>query len=113
MSTQPFQQLITQLGSSEPEEFQAAHVILLGMDEDAINPLIDAFYSGVNETGGLAVLELVAQIGGPDALSLLRNVFGDQSTRELWRQAAAVGLLYNVDDLSEEEADAVLAYTNI
>lgn len=87
---------------------EAQRATLLALDEDAVDPLISAFYAGVNEAQGVAILELVGEIGGPDALTLLRNVGYDPTTRAAWRVAARDGLMMNRANLSAEEIEQLL-----
>jgi hypothetical protein len=76
------------------DERETARHALLRMDEDAVDLLTDEFYAGVDEATGVAILEIVSIIGGPDALRLLKFAcyFGD---KEAWRQAGARGLADN------------------
>jgi hypothetical protein len=76
------------------DERETARHTLLRMDEDAVDLLTDEFYAGVDEATGVAILEIVSIIGGPDALRLLKYAcyFGD---KEAWRQAGARRLADN------------------
>ncbi len=67
---------------------------LYRMDEDAVDLLTDEFYAGVDEATGVAILEVVSTIGGPDALRLLKYAcyFGDKAA---WREAGERGLAEN------------------
>jgi len=100
---------IQQLISPQPTEREAAREALRALDEDAVDPLINAFYAGVNEALGIAILELVGEIGGPDALTLLRNIGYDPTTRPAWHEAARRALLLNRDNLSPAEVESLLA----
>jgi hypothetical protein len=102
--------LVEQLASPDNDERLNARQTLLEMDEDALEPLTNVFYGGVNDTQGVAVLELVAEIGGPDALSMLRNVFYFEDQRVALKQKAAHGLLQNRANLSPNEIEEVTAY---
>lgn len=95
--------LIRQLGSKDPDEQKAALNVLLEHDEDAVDPLISAFYAGVSEAHGILILQLVGEIGGPDALTLLRNVGYDDSQRPAWYAAARAALRHNTHSLSPSE----------
>ncbi len=99
---------IRQLVSEDVAVREAAQTALRALDEDAVDPLINAFYAGVNESQGVAVLELVGEIGGPDALTLLRNVVYDPTLRGTWQAAARRGLLLNRDNLSPAEVQTLL-----
>lgn len=79
-----------------------ARVELLALDEDAVNPLIEAFYAGVGEAGGVAIIDLVAEIGGPDALTLLRYAYHFEERLAL-KEAARRGLLLNQNNLDAQE----------
>jgi hypothetical protein len=75
-------------------ERDAARTEFYRRDEDAVDPLTDEFYAGVDEATGVAILEIISAIGGPDALRLLKYAcyFGD---KEAWRDAGARGLADN------------------
>jgi len=100
---------IRQLNSPQSTERESAREALRALDEDAVDPLINAFYAGVNEAHGIAILELVGEIGGPDALTLLRNIGYDPTTRPAWREAARRALLLNRDNLSPAEVETLLS----
>lgn len=55
-------------------------------------PLVDQFYAGVNEQSGLAIIEVLCEIGGFEALALLENVYHLDAWYESWRAAAEHGL---------------------
>jgi hypothetical protein len=95
---------ITALGSPDQQAREAAWAALRALDEDAIDPLTDAFYAGVPEATGVSILHLVGEIGGPDVLLLLRDVYGS-SERPSWKRAAASGLLRNADNLDAAERE--------
>lgn len=80
---------------------------IIALDEDAIHPLVDEFYAGVTDAQGVAILDIVAEIGGPDAMSMLRNVFHFEDSRHKLQYAAAKGLLLNLYNLSPHERDEV------
>jgi len=109
MADANFSQLVKQLADDNLNVQQAARMILLALDEDAVDPLIDEFYAGVTEAQGVAVLAIMAEIGGPDAMSTLRNVFHFE-TRPTLKRAAASGLLHNSDNLSQDELEDVTMY---
>lgn len=95
--------LIGELISSNVLNRSAARMILLSLQESAVNPLGDAFYAGVNDAQGAAILDVVAEIGGPDALAMLRNVFDFEDHRPDLQVCAAMGLLENYQNLSVDE----------
>jgi len=107
MSVPDYAQLVKQLVDSDPATRQSARTTLLEMDENAIDPLIDQFYAGVTDAEGVAILQIMAEIGGPDALSTLRNVFYFEDTRPILQRCAANGLLHNRIALSHKELEEV------
>jgi hypothetical protein len=100
--------LLRQLTSSDLTEQHDARQALLAMDEDTVDPLIAEFYAGVNEAVGVVILDLVGEIGGPDALLLLKNVYYDPGQRPAWREASRNGLLHNRDNLNPDELAKLL-----
>lgn len=88
--------LVQQLVSHDVAAREQARFVLLGLDEVVVSSLIDLFYAGLSEAAGLAVIELVAEIGGFEARSLLEDVAHLSSYgRESWRGAARLGLVRN------------------
>lgn len=85
----------------------AARMILIAVQEDAIDPLADAYFAGVNDEQGLAILNLMAEIGGYEALNILRDILKHEKRRRILRIAAAEGLMMNEDNLSEQEVTAI------
>jgi hypothetical protein len=108
MYPENFRQLLSDLIHTDALQRENAHAALRSLDEEIVDPLIGEFYSGVNESLGVAILELVAEIGGPDALSLLRNVYHFDDHHVLWRQTAARGLLHNRNNLDAAELTDLL-----
>lgn len=102
--------LVDQLVDESSLNQQAAKMILLALGEDAVNPLIDEFYAGVNDAQGVAILNVIADIGGPDAMSTLRSVFHFEDSRLKLKMAAANGLLHNSISLSQDELEEVASY---
>ncbi len=98
---------ILMLNTRDAVQQQAARDALLMLDEEAVNPLIEAFHAGVNEVTGVVILDLVGEIGGPDALTLLRYVFNFEEAHTAWYRASAKGLLYNEHSLDTAEREAV------
>lgn len=107
MSYLDFGKLLKQLVDENSETRQTARLSLLEMDEEAIDPLIDQFYAGVTDAQGIAILIIMAEIGGPDAMSTLRNVFYFEDARPILQRTAASGLLDNADNLSPHELEEV------
>jgi hypothetical protein len=87
-------ELLRALAHGDDNERDAARNELYRMDEDAVDLLTDEFYAGVDEATGVAILEVISAIGGPDALRLLKYAcyFGDKAA---WREAGARGLADN------------------
>ncbi len=108
MYPENFRQLISDLTHNDAAQRQIARASLQSLDEDIVDPLIGEFHSGVSEALGVAILELIAEIGGPDALSMLRNVYHFDDHHAHWRAAAARGLLHNRDNLDAAELEELL-----
>jgi hypothetical protein len=106
MNADEIRRCLVQLVSADPAERDAAREALYTQQEDAVYPLLDQFYAGVDEATGVAVLGVLADIGGPDALAALRQVFHFEE-RPAWRRAAARGLLRNRANLDHDEITAV------
>ncbi len=87
-----FDQLLRELAGNDPAAQLRARQTLLALDEQAVSPLVDAFYAGVNEAQGLALLDVVTEIGGPEAQTLLTDIVFDSSARPAFRHKAALGL---------------------
>ncbi|HLU12016.1 MAG TPA: hypothetical protein VK003_20235, partial [Oceanobacillus sp.] len=68
--------------------------VFLRMDEDAVQPLADELYSGVDEKTGVVILELLAEIGGWEAMVVLQDIY-QAGGREALVKAAAQGLARN------------------
>lgn len=103
MNTVDYHELVEYLGSGDVVKYNAAKVILLALQENAVNPLGDEFYAGVTEAQGIGILQVVADIGGPDAMAMLRNVFEFERERPALRFTAAEGLMQNRHNLSPDE----------
>ena len=101
--------LIQQLTDGSAEQRLAARMILMALDEEAIEPLIAHYYAGVTEATGITLLELMAEIGGPDALATLWNVYHFEVC-ETWIQAAVRGLLHNRDNLDKDEIQELQSF---
>jgi len=57
-------------------------------DEDAVTPLIDEFYAGVNETTGLVIIALLHDIGGYEANQLFQDILTFPQPYQSWVWAA-------------------------
>jgi hypothetical protein len=113
MNQPDYRELVHQLLSDDIDQQMTARQTLLALEEDAVTGLLNEYYAGVNEAQGLAILDVLAQIGGYEALSALRSlVFFDLSTPAALRTAAAQGLLQNSDNLSPDEIQKVTDYLN-
>ncbi len=73
---------------------EVARAEIYALDEEAITPLIDEFYAGVNEATGLIIIEILSDIGGFEARMLLEDVvhLSARYLYETWRLAARLGL---------------------
>jgi hypothetical protein len=111
MYPENFRQLLSDLIHTDAIQRENAHAALLALDEEIVDPLIGEFYSGMSEQSGVAILELVAEIGGPDALSMLRNIYHFDDHHAAWRDTARRGLLHNRDSLDAIELDELLRGT--
>jgi len=80
MTPQDIRRLIVQLTSAVLVERTAARLLFLKMDEDAIQPLADELYSGVSEPTGVAILELMGEIGGWEAIAVLQDIYFAESS---------------------------------
>ena len=110
MSSVNYAELVQQLVSDNPKVREAAKITLLQLDEDAVGPLVNQFYAGVNDAQGVALLTVIADIGGPEAMSTLRSMFHFEDSRLALKQAAATGLLHNAYSLSPNELVELKAY---
>ncbi len=100
MTTDDIRRLIGHLTSPMLMERAAARVTLLKMDEDVIQPLADELYSGVSEPTGVAILELMGEIGGWEALAVLQDIYFAESSRSALVRTAAAALRNNgLEDL--------------
>ena len=92
---------------AEPVHRIAARMILMALQEEAIEPLADAYFAGVNDEQGIAILDLMADIGGYEALNIMREIVRHETKHLKLRVAAAQGLLHNEDNLSPKEVKAI------
>ncbi len=95
MTSEETRRLVAQLTSNTTIERMAARLAFLKMDEDAIQPLADELYSGVDEITGIAILELMSEIGGWEAIVVLQDIYFAESSRPELVKAAAQGLHSN------------------
>jgi hypothetical protein len=95
MASDEIRRLVSQLASTVTIERMAARLALLKMDEDAIQPLADELYSGVNAVTGMAILELMGEIGGWEAIAVLQDIYFAESSRPELAKVAAEGLRSN------------------
>lgn len=102
-----YDSLVERFLIAEPIHRIAARMILMALQEDAIEPLADAYYAGVNDEHGIAILDLMADIGGYEALNIMRDIIKHETKRRKLRVAAAQGLIRNEDALSKKEVKAL------
>jgi hypothetical protein len=95
MTSEEIRRLVAQLTSNTTIERMAARLAFLKMDEGAVQPLADELYSGVNEVTGMAILELMGEIGGWEAISVLQDIYFAESSRPELSKVAAQGLRNN------------------
>ncbi len=101
MST--FRTLMNQLASVDPAECGAARSTLLQMDEDVMDLLVAEFYAGMPQNLAVALLEIMGEIGGYEALNLLGDVYYSPDTRPALKLAARLALLRNADNLDPQQ----------
>ena len=87
--------LIAQLSHADAEIRETAWRKLRLYDEDAIEVLIDAFYAGINEVGGVAIITLVSEIGGYEARIFLEDLLQHPIHHDSWKHAVIEGLKFN------------------
>lgn len=86
MNTEELRKHIRNLVDEEHRD--SARLALLQGDEAIMSRLIDEFYAGVNVVTGAALLNVIGQIGGYEAIALLHEVYHDLSTKQTWREMA-------------------------
>jgi len=101
--TTKYEALIERFLLSDAVHSAAARMILRALQEDAIESLADTYYAGVSDEQAIALLELIAEIGGYEALNMLRDIVRHELKRRDVRLTAAAGLLHNSDNLSKKE----------
>lgn len=104
-----YEALVKQLVSEKASERKVAQMILLSMQEDAIEPLADQYFAGVTDAEGNAILSMIAEIGGYEAIHLLHDVFTHEARPRL-RRAAAMGLIKHIHALPQAEREQVAQY---
>lgn len=88
-----FAEQVAALASTDPTRAAAARAALLALDEAIIDPLLDQFYAGVSELVGLAIIDLVAIVGGYEVRLFLEDLMqADGMGRDAWLQAAIQAL---------------------
>ena len=83
--------LLNQITHGSSEERTAAWLIFLHLDEDAVQPLADELYTGVDEATGVVILELLGEIGGAAARMVLQDIY-NAGGRDALVKAAERGL---------------------
>jgi len=94
---------MNQLASLDPVERESARASLLQMDEDVMDLLVAEFYAGMPEMLAVALLEIMGEIGGYEALNLLGDVYYGRDTRPALKTAARLALLRNADNLDPQQ----------
>lgn len=85
---------LKQITDGDVTERAAAWLAFLKLDEDAVQLLADELYSGVNEQTGVVILELMAEIGGWEAMIVLQDIY-QAGERDVLVKTAAKGLARN------------------
>jgi hypothetical protein len=85
---------LKQITDGSVEERAAAWLAFLRLDEDAVQALADELYSGVDEQTGVVILELLAEIGGWEAMIVLQDIY-QAGGRDALVKTAARGLARN------------------
>jgi hypothetical protein len=98
-----FRTLMNQLASLDSLECESAHASLLQMDEEVMDLLVAEFYAGMPEKLAVALLEIIGEIGGYEALNLLGDVYYSRDTRPALKVAARLALLRNADNLDPQQ----------
>jgi hypothetical protein len=97
-----YDELVQRYISGQPIHQIAARMILLAVQEEAVEALADAYYAGVNEAQAGMILGVLGEIGGFEALNILRDVFQYEPNPKL-KLNAAEGLIRNAGVLSFDE----------
>jgi hypothetical protein len=110
VSADDIRHLFEQLVSPDAEQREAARLKWLEMDEDAVDLLAAEYYAGVPEKLGIALLDILGEIGGWEALNLINEVYYNHEVRPALRKAAHRALLSNRDNLDSAELKVLLQY---
>ncbi len=84
--------LIPKLVQGSELNQEAARNTLLQLDEEAVSPLIDEFYAGVNELTGFAILSVLIEIGGYEVRALLEELIEFGVPYPSWQSIIDAGL---------------------
>ena len=101
--------LIPQLVSRDDAVRHAALRTLYAGDEQAAVILCDLFAAGLNEAQACAVLEVLGEMGGFDALMLLFSAF-HFDVRPAVKESAAFALERNSANLNADERTEITAF---
>lgn len=101
--------LIPQLVSPDDAVRYAALRALYAGDEGAAVILCDLFAAGLNEPQACAVLEVLGEMGGFDALMLLFSAFHFDA-RPAVKETAAFALERNSANLTKDEREEIAAF---
>jgi hypothetical protein len=94
MTAEEVRRRLTEITDGTGEERAAARLAFLRLDEDVVQLLADELYSGVDEKTGVVILELLAEIGGWEAMIVLQDIV-QAGGRDAMVKAAARGLVRN------------------
>lgn len=104
-----YDELVQRFINGQAIHQMAARMILLAVQEEAVEALADAYYAGINEAQGQMLLGILGEIGGYEALNILRDVFQYETNAKI-KLSAAEGLIRNAAVLSMEEKLALKDY---
>jgi hypothetical protein len=105
-----FAQHLKHLTDSDSARREAAREALLALDEDGVEWMIGEFYSGVSNVLGVALIEIIGEVGGWEALTFLRQVYAERDLPGEWQLATARALLRNIGNLDAQEVVGVQRY---
>jgi hypothetical protein len=97
-----YDELVQRFIGGQPIHQMAARMILLAVQEEAVEALADSYYAGLNEAQAKQVLGILGEIGGYESLNILRDVFQYEPKLSL-KLSAAEGLIRNAEVLSLDE----------
>lgn len=95
MSELNFTELLKTILRGDVSQRESAFQSIYQLDEEAVAPLIDEFYAGVNEQTGVLILEIIGEIGGYEARQLLTDIVDMPQPYSSWGDAATDGLAHN------------------